>query len=139
MRLVLDTNVVMSALLWRGAPYQLLTNIRDQTESISLFCSTPLLTELADVLTRPAATKQLAVIGRSASDVFADYAAVVEIVIPLPVPRIAPDPDDDVMIATALAARAEFVVTGDQALLGVGNYQDVTIVTVAHTLARIGA
>lgn len=68
MRLVLDTNVVMSALLWRGAPYQLLTNIRDRAESISLFCSTPLLAELADVLARPAAAKQLAVIKRSAAD-----------------------------------------------------------------------
>ena len=138
MRLVLDTNVVMSALLWRGAPYQLLTNIRDQAELIRLFCSTPLLVELADVLARPTAAKQLALIQRSAADVLADYTAVVEIVIPAPIPRIAPDPDDDVVIATALAARAEFVVTGDRALLGVQQYHNVEIVTVAQTLARIG-
>jgi predicted nucleic acid-binding protein len=55
MRLVLDTNVVISALLWCEAPYQLLTHIRDRAESISLYCSAPLLAELADVLTRPAA------------------------------------------------------------------------------------
>jgi predicted nucleic acid-binding protein len=83
---------VLSALLWRGTPYQLLTNIRDQAESISLACSAPLLAELADVLTRPPATVRLALIQRSAADVLADYTAIVEIVTPLPVPRIAPDP-----------------------------------------------
>lgn len=103
MRLVLDTNVVVSALLWRGAPYQLLGAIRDRSEAVTLFTSAPLLAELADVLTRPAVAKQLAVIQRSAAQVLADYAEVVEIVPPVPIPRVAPDPDDDAAIATALA------------------------------------
>lgn len=33
MRIVLDTNVVMSALLWRGPPYRLLEAIRQHTQS----------------------------------------------------------------------------------------------------------
>jgi len=48
MRIVLDTNVVMSALLWRGTPYRLLAAIR-QRPSAQLFSSTALLEELADV------------------------------------------------------------------------------------------
>lgn len=134
MRLVLDTNVVMSALLWCEAPYQLLTHIRDRAESISLYCSAPLLAELADVLTRPAAAKQLAVIKRSAAEVLADDTAVIEIVTPLPVPPIAPDADDDVVIGTALAARADCVVTGDRALLSVSEYQGVHIVSVGPAM-----
>jgi uncharacterized protein len=51
-RLVLDTNVVMSALLWRGKPYQLLEAIR-QRSNLQLYSSGALLEELADVLTRP--------------------------------------------------------------------------------------
>jgi hypothetical protein len=139
MRLVLDSNVVLSALLWRGVSYQLLKHIRNQAESISLACSAPLLAELADVLTRPAATKQLALIQRSAADVLADYTAVVEIVAPLPIPRIAPDPDDDVVIGTALAARAELVVTGDKPLLSVAKYLDVRFVSVAEAGQLVGA
>jgi putative PIN family toxin of toxin-antitoxin system len=139
MRLVLDTNVVLSALLWRGTPYQLLTNIRDQAESISLACSAPLLAELADVLTPPPATVRLALIQRSAADVLADYTAVVEIVTPLPVPRIAPDPDDDVVIGTALAAKADWVITGDKPLLSVTEYQGVRIVSVGQTVQMVGA
>ena len=68
MRIVLDTNVVLSALLWRGTPYHLLATI-GQRSSIQLYSSTALLEELADVLTRPSATKRLALIGRSAREV----------------------------------------------------------------------
>ena len=64
MRIVLDTNVVLSALLWRGTPRHLLGAI-GQRPSIQLYSSTALLEELADVLTRPSATKRLALIGRS--------------------------------------------------------------------------
>lgn len=60
-RVVLDTNVVMSALLWRGTPPQLLEAIR-QRPSAQLCSSAALLEELADVLTRPSVTRRLAVI-----------------------------------------------------------------------------
>lgn len=51
MRIVLDTNVVMSALLWRGPPYRLLEAIR-QNARLQLYSSPVLLEELTDVLTR---------------------------------------------------------------------------------------
>lgn len=51
MRIVLDTNVVISALLWRGKPYRLLEAIRQRTD-MQLFSSAALLEELADVLIR---------------------------------------------------------------------------------------
>jgi len=51
-RLVLDTNVVFSGLLWRGSAYELLTAIRQASE-VKLFCSADLIEELAEVLSRP--------------------------------------------------------------------------------------
>lgn len=71
MGIVLDTNVVLSALLWRGTPHHVLAAI-GQRSSIQLYSSTALLEELADVLTRPSATKRLALVGRSAREVLAD-------------------------------------------------------------------
>ena len=79
MRIVLDTNVVLSALLWRGTPYQLLEAVRDRS-SVRLFSSAALLEELADVLTRPAASKRLALIGKGARDVLSDYVEAIELV-----------------------------------------------------------
>ena len=54
-----------------------------------------------------------------------------------PVPRLAPDPDDDVVIGTALAAKANFVVTGDRALLSVAQYEGGRIVSVSEALDAV--
>ena len=56
---------------------------------------------------------------------------------PVPVQRLAPDPDDDLVIGTALAAKANFVVTGDRTLLSVGEYEGVRIVSVSEALDAV--
>lgn len=104
MRLVLDTNVVASAMLWGGNPYRLLVAGRDR--QIELFTSLPLLAELTDILNRWKFEKKIAA-SRLAVDQLVDrYTDLAAVVRPMPVPRVAPDQDDDVLIATALAARA---------------------------------
>lgn len=137
MRIVLDTNVVLSALLWRGTPHQLLTAIRQQP-GVQLYSSTALLEELADVLTRPSATKRLAVIGKTAREVLSDYVEAVELVEPTTVPRVVPtDPDDDQVIAAALTAHADLIVAGDIDLLSIVSFERIPIVTAAHAVQRI--
>ncbi|MBI3773000.1 MAG: PIN domain-containing protein [Gammaproteobacteria bacterium] len=56
-----------------------------------------------------------------------------------PATPLAPDPDDDVVIATAIAAKADWVVTGDHPLLTVAEYQNVRIIDVNEALRRIAA
>lgn len=113
-RIVLDTNVALSALLWRGTPYRLFETAR-QWEQIQLFTSAALLEELAEVLLRPAPAKRLAAIGRTAWQVLADYIDGANVVTPLTVPLVvAADPDDDQVIATAIAAKADLIVSGDR-------------------------
>jgi len=131
-RIVLDTNVALSALLWRGTPYQLLDAIRSRGE-VRLFTSPALLEELAEVLTRPSATKRLAVIGKSAHEVLLDYVEAVEMVEPEHVPRVVPaDADDDQVIAAAIAAGADWIVSGDADLLSMASYQGIPILTAAQ-------
>ena len=138
MRLVLDTNVVFSGLLWQGPPYRVLEMVRRQP-NLLLFSSAALLDELADVLTRPAATKRLALIGKSARAVLADIVEVVDLVEPIEVPRVVPnDPDDDHVIAAARAARADFIVSGDSDLLSLGDFQGIKVLTAAGFLAHVG-
>ena len=137
MRIVLDTNVVLSALLWRGTPYRLLAAIR-QLQNSQLFSSTPLLEELADVLTRPSASKRLALINRSAADVLIDYVEAVDIVTPASIGRVvASDPDDDVVIATALASNSNLIVSGDNDLLSLKQYQSIRILSPTEALGLI--
>lgn len=133
MRIVLDTNVVLSALLWRGTPYRLLQAIQQQ-EHVQLYSSATLLAELGEVLGRQAAARRLALIGRAAHDVLADYIDAVELVAtPTDVPRVvAADPDDDSVIATAVAAGADLLVSGDSDLLMLGSHQGFRIITAAE-------
>jgi putative PIN family toxin of toxin-antitoxin system len=137
-RIVLDTNVVMSALLWRGTPYRLLDAIQ-QRSSAQLYSSTSLLEELADVLTRPSATKRLALIDKTAATVLADYVEVIELVAPTTVPRVVPgDVDDDQVIAAAVAAQADLIVSGDRKhLLPLGSHAGIAIIDVAEALRLI--
>ena len=138
-RIVLDTNVVMSALLWRGKPYQLLQAIRERSD-VQIYSSAVLLQELADVLTRPSATKRLALIGKTVHDVLADYVEAVELVEPAAVPRVVPgDADDDHVIAAAVAAGAALIVSGDSDLLSMGSHQGIEISSAAMALEAVGA
>jgi putative PIN family toxin of toxin-antitoxin system len=135
-RIVLDTNVVISALLWRGTPYRLLEAIRHH-ESRTLYSSPVLLEELTDVITRPTLTRRLAVIGKTAREVLADYLEAIELVEPVAVPSVARDPDDDHVLACALAAAAELIVSGDADLLALAAYEQVPIVSPALALRTI--
>lgn len=136
-RIVLDTNVLFSALFWRGAPHKLLNALRDHPVA-QLCSSSTLLEELSDVLTRPAARKQLTLVGRSPRDVLADYLTLIELVVtqPLPAP-VSRDPDDDAVLACALAAKAGLIVSGDRDLLDLGRFEGIPILSATHALAHI--
>jgi putative PIN family toxin of toxin-antitoxin system len=139
LRLVIDTNVAVSALAWRGIPYRLLSAIRARLDSIHLMSSEPLLVELADVLNRSHLAKQLALIGQTPAQLVADYLQAVELVTPTELPQVVRDPDDDHVIACALAAHADLIVSGDRDLLDLSAYQHIRIVTARQALEIIEA
>ena len=136
MRVVLDTNVVASALLWGGVPRLLLHAGREKR--VDLFTSAALLAELTDILGRRKFDKKIAASTLTVDQIVDRYVALAALVRPTPTPRIAPDPDDDVVIGTALAARADLIVTGDKPLLTVAEYQGVRIVGVSQALEMVG-
>lgn len=137
MRLVLDTNVVASAMLWGGNPLLLLQARRENR--VELYTSMPLLAELTDILNRRKFEKKIVASLLTVDQLVDRYAELAQVVRPTAIPRIAPDPDDDVVIGTALAAKVDLLVTGDQALRSVGEYQGVRIVGVAEALQGLAA
>ena len=82
MRLVLDTNVVASGLLWNGIPSALLDAA--QIGEVELFTSTHLLAELAGILTRAKFVKALAATGLPREELVLGYAELAAIVQPAP-------------------------------------------------------
>jgi len=138
-RIVLDTNVVISALLWRGPPYRLLEAIR-QHPRLQLYGSPVLLAELTDVLTRSAATKRLSVLGKTAREILADYLDAVELVEPTEVSSVViDDPDDDHVLACALTANADMIVSGDADLLILKTHQSIPTRTPVEALYIVGS
>lgn len=135
LRLVLDTNVVASALLWGGSPRLLLQAARDKR--VLLFTSMPLLAELTDILGRPKFGKKIEASLLTVDQLVDHYAALTTLVRPTPTPRIAPDPDDDVVIGTGLAAKADFIVTGDKPLLSITTHANIQIIGVSGMLQEV--
>jgi uncharacterized protein len=137
-RLVLDTNTALSGLLWGGTPGRLIDAAEEQR--IELANSAALLAELQGVLSREKFAKQLARRGLTVADVFDGYAALVVIVTPAAIaPTITRDPADDQVLAAALAAHADLIVSGDAHLLDLKNFQGIEIVTAAIAVERIGS
>lgn len=137
MRVVLDTNVVASAILWSGTPRLLLQAAREKR--VDLFTSTAMLAELTDILARRKFARKIAASRLTIDQLVDGYAQLAALVRPAAIARVAPDPDDDVVIGTAIAARADLLVTGDKPLLTVAEHQSVRIVGVTQAVEMIDA
>jgi putative PIN family toxin of toxin-antitoxin system len=137
MRLVLDTNVVASALLWGGTPRLLLQAGRVQ--QATLYTSPALLAELSDILGRQKFGKKIAASGFSVDELVARYAELASVVRPQAIaPTILNDPDDDEVLACALTSHADLIISGDHHLLDLGCFAEMPIVTVAESVRRMG-
>ena len=135
MRVVLDTNVLVSGLLWSGTPRQILDAAR--RDEIQIFTSQVLLDELSDVLRRQKFAVRLSQAGVSADMLILGIRALTTRVEPQYIPpTILDDSDDDAVLACAAAAKAEFIVSGDSHLLTLAEYSGIPILTATDFLSH---
>lgn len=116
LRVVADPNVLVSAVLTRtGPPAVILDRWRDG--EFDLVVSPALFAELEDVLLRP---KFLATITESEARAYVDGLSADTLMFSDPDEpnRVASDPDDDYVVALAVAAGADLIVSGDAHLTG---------------------
>ena len=138
MRLVLDTNVVVSALLWDGTPERLLELAGEG--SVELATSAELLAELAGILQRTKFAERLRRTNLSVTEILNDYQEIAASVVAEAMTEASlRDPNDAAVLACARAARADLIVTGDNDLLVLKTDQDVLIVNPAEALRIISA
>src|ERR1035437_6896548 len=97
---------------------------------VNLFTSIRLLAELTDILVRPKFEKKLAASGLTIEQIVDRYAELAAVVQPAAIaPNILDDPDDDQVLACAVAARADLIVSGDRRhLLPLGSFDGMPIV-----------
>ncbi len=137
-RAVLDTNVVVSAVLSpQGIPAQIL--LAGIEKAFTFLFSPPIFTEIRRVLNYPKIARQLSsrqVSNAELEELFTNLASFA-VVTPgeLVVDVVAADPDDNMFLACALEGRADFLVSGDAHLLELKSHQGVVIVTPQEFLA----
>jgi uncharacterized protein len=138
MRVVADTNIVVSGLLWRGNPRYLMDAAREG--AIDLFTSAVLLAELEDVLGRERFAQRLTAAEVTANSLVMGYAALASVVQSASIaPVVLADPDDDAVLACAVGAQAAVIVSGDSHLLGLKSYRGMPIQTASELIEKLSS
>ncbi len=129
MKVVVDTNVAVSGLLWDGPPNDILKWARGGF--LSLLACQETVKELARILQYKRFQPRWSMLGVSADEVSAYYMNLVRFVSkPKEVPNIIrEDPFDNLFLALASEGKAQLVISGDSHLLGLGSYMGIQIVT----------
>lgn len=136
MRIVCDTNVLISALLWGGTPGRILERIESGLDT--LYTSRMLLQELAEVLNYPKISRTLERRNLSSNELLELVIAHAQIVATsnTPIRAVPDDPDDDHVIDCAVTAHADYILTGDSHLLALKVWNSIPILSAGEYLER---
>ena len=135
MRVVLDTNILISALITRDTPPDRLYRAWLRGD-IELVTSDAQIAEVAAVLARPRICRL--VDADQASAILESIATRALILDSLPVVYISPDPADNPILATAIAGRVDLIVSGDKKhVLMLGEVEGIPVVTAREAVARL--
>lgn len=137
MRIVVDTILLVSGAISSGLPRRLLDGAL--AGEYELCISEVLLAELLTVLTRDKFARRLALAGLTAEGLVVDIRRLAVVVSPALVPRVVlSDPDDDHVLAAALAGDADLIASGDKRdLLPLVSYQGIPIVTARVVVEKL--
>ena len=123
MKAVFDTNVLIAAFLTEGLCSGLL--IRARKQAFTLVLCDDIIREFEGILikkfklTSTDISEISAIVSEAASEILHKLG---------PIPNICRDPNDDMIIACAIDAAADYIVTGDEDLLILKNYKDIVII-----------
>jgi putative PIN family toxin of toxin-antitoxin system len=134
MNVVLDTNVLVSALIKTGKPRELFLNITEGR--IQLILSRSILKEFSEVADDPRIRKYV-----DQDDIIAflrivgSVAKIVKVKSRFKV--VKEDPDDDAVLRTAFDGKADCIVSGNNHLLSLGAFRGIRILTVDELLTSL--
>ncbi len=129
LRIVLDTNVMISAIIHNGKPRKLFQN--GSNGQYQILMSKEILNEISEVLQRPK-------LRMTAEDTIRIVSAIVQSSENVPVKSqfqvIVNDPDDNIIINTAHDGNADYIVSGDKDIIDLGKFRNIKIVPVDEML-----
>lgn len=139
MRIVIDTNIWISGLLWRGAAWSLLKLAENKQVEICVAHS--MLLELEEVLSYDRLQPRLEKLNMTPSQL-ASFALGLSSVFDVSrtgPPIVEADPDDDIFLLCAVEAQAIYIVSNDRHLRAVETYEGIPIITIDNFLDRYRA
>lgn len=130
MKEVLDTNVLVSALIKSGKPRDLVNML---VKNKQLILSKAILEEFLDVTEDPKVARYT---NEEETTQFLNILATAATIVKVKskVKAVKNDPDDDVIIRAAYDAKADYIVSGDKHLLALKDFKGIKIVTVDEML-----
>lgn len=114
MKIVLDSNIIVSGILWKGKPGKIVE--KWLSGEFTLILSEQLLAEYTEIIERLSNNPDLT---ESWKNVFVKEAVFIEVT---EVEQISRDPDDDFVLALAMKGNADLIISGDRDLLDLKDF-----------------
>ena len=137
-KLVVDTNLLVSGTLWSGSPARLVTAVLSAPGTLCL--SAEIVMELGGVLGRGEFAGRFTKLGVTVSEIMLRFQRLSRKIQPaeLSLPPELRDPKDLKILAAAVGAGADAIVTGDKDLLVLKEFAGIPIIRVEDALKRLG-
>ena len=130
MKVVIDTNVVVSAIFFGGRPRQLLEELL--LRNIDTVASPEIFTEYQETIDELRSRYP----DRPVQIPFPAIVAACSLVTPSDHFKVCRDPDDDKFIDCAVAGKCIYIISGDKDLLSLENFREIEILTVSQFFSR---
>ena len=126
LKAVIDTNIAISGLLWKGSPNEILKLARDG--KIHLCCTEAMIEELRQVIEYERFQKRIEKMEITKDEVLNYYLDIVTLYsTESKVEVVKTDPSDDKFIGAAIDSRAYIVISGDKHLLDINAYEKIQV------------
>ena len=130
MKIVIDTNVVISGIFFNGNPRKVIESVC--AAEFEAYASPEIIEEYKEIVDRIIGRGQ----GSFNSDGFIKFIADLTLIEPKTCVSVCRDPDDDKFINCAVDAKALYIVSGDSDLLDIKEYEGIEIITAADFVER---
>ena len=123
MRIVIDTNVLVSGVFFGGFPRKILSSVVGQ--KITACATAEIINEYEENVQEMIDRKQ----GHIDSAILSPLIQVLEVIEPITHVEICRDPDDDRFLGCAKDSHALYIISGDKDLLVIEEYENIQIMT----------
>ncbi|MBD5466291.1 MAG: putative toxin-antitoxin system toxin component, PIN family [Lachnospiraceae bacterium] len=123
MRIVIDTNVLISGVFFGGFPRKILSSV--VSRKLTACATAKIVNEYEEIVQEMIDRKQ----GHINSNILTPLIKAMEIIEPITHVEICRDPDDNKFLECAKDSHALYIVSGDKDLLVIGEYENIQIVT----------